>query len=861
MSGTEFFVLESQQKIHELIAQHHPLEQTLSAIADWVGNMMPGALVSIMRFQPDTNSLSLMPSGRFSDEYFRAMQDIPVSANLGTCGTAAFTKQLVITDNIQQDPRWNGFHDIAKAEGVEACWSMPILTPDNELLGTFATYYPAPATPTKEAQGNLTRGASLVALAILRHRDAEDHLILSEWHQSLVDNHPDCVYTFDLDGYVLSCSTAVERVTGYAANTVPGRHFNFFVEPGYRALTRAAFARARNGEALTYETMATHASGHPYPMEITNFPVTVRGEIVGVYGICRDIADRKNQDAELRLLKRGIEASPNGILMADALSPDMPVVYANPAFTEITGYAHSDLIGHNCRFLQGENTAPEAVEAIRHGLRHHTEVNLELINYRKDSVPFWNHLRISPVFDTNGLCTHFIGIQQDVTRQKEQEDQIIYQASHDRLTGLPNEASFKETLRDALTADGERGSLVAMCLGLDGFKPINKELGHLVGDQILMTIAQRLTALIMPEVTVARLDGDEFGLLVPGYTYRNDVIQLAERILEHLAHPIDADGQMVHISVSIGIACNGAHPGAPQELLQFAGLALERAKRQGRNTWQWYSSHKIERSQNSVNLRHDLHAALNEKQFEIYYQPLVDAVTGRMRSVEALVRWHHPTRGMVAPGEFISLAEQTGQIVPLGLWILRKACAEMADFNASRERALRVAVNISSLQFIRDGFLDDVRRVLNETGIPPQLLELEVTESVLLDGTAPVIELMETLKTLGVRVALDDFGTGYSSLSYLRDLPVHKVKLDRSFIEKTATDHRFAAIVQGVITMAHHMDMIVVAEGIETREQQEDLARRHCDILQGYLFARPMPLAELKKLPDLLPVTAVTGKG
>ncbi len=229
-----------------------------------------------------------------------------------------------------------------------------------------------------------------------------------------------------------------------------------------------------------------------------------------------------------------------------------------------------------------------------------------------------------------------------------------------------------------------------------------------------------------------------------------------------------------------------------------------------------------------------------------------------MRSVEALVRWHHPVRGMISPGEFIPLAEQTGQIVPLGLWVLKQACIEIADFNAQRERGLRVAVNISSLQFIRDGFLDDVRRVLAETGLPPQLLELEVTESVLLDGAEPVIELMETLKTLGVRVALDDFGTGFSSLSYLRDLPTHKVKLDRSFVAKTTTDHRIAAIVQGVITMAHHMDMIVVAEGIETREQQDDLARRHCDILQGYLFARPMPLAELKKLPDVLPVNPAT---
>jgi diguanylate cyclase (GGDEF)-like protein/PAS domain S-box-containing protein len=856
MSDIEFSVLEAQQKIHELIARHHPLEPTLDAIADWVSSMMPSALVSIMRFHPDTNSLSLMPSGRFSDDYFQAMQDIPVTDNMGTCGTAAFTKQLVTTANIQQDTRWDGFHHIAKAEGVQACWSMPILTPDNELMGTFAAYHPAPACPTAEDQCNLTRGAALAALAILRHRDAENHLVLSEWHQSLIDNHPDCVYTFDLNGYVLSASSAVERVTGYTNDRVMSRHFNFFVEPDYRAFTQAAFDRARNGEAITHETMATHALGHPHPMEVTNFPVTIRGEIVGVYGVCRDITDRKNQDAELRLLKRGIEASPNGIVMADASHPGMPMVYANPAFSELTGYTHEEIVGHNWHVLHGENTSSEAIDAIEHGLSHQTEINVELINYRKDGTPFWNHLRVSPVFNADGLCTHFIGHQQDITHYKDQEAQITFQANHDLLTGLRNETSFKEILRDALAADGERGSLVAMCLGLDGFKPINKELGHPVGDQILMTIGQRLTALIMPEVTVARLDGDEFGLLVPGYTYRNDVIQLAERILEHLAHPIDVDGQMVHISVSIGIACNGAHPGAPQELFQFAGLALERAKRQGRNTWQWYSSQKIERSLNSVNLRHDLHAALNEHQFEIYYQPLVDAVTGRMRSVEALVRWHHPTRGMVAPGEFISMAEQTGQIIPLGRWILRQACAEMADFNASRDRALRVAVNISSLQFIRDGFLDDVRRVLNETGIPPQLLELEVTESVLLDGTAPVIELMETLKTLGVRVALDDFGTGYSSLSYLRDLPVHKVKLDRSFVEKTATDHRFAAIVQGVITMAHHMDMIVVAEGIETREQQEDLARRHCDILQGYLFARPMPLAELKKLPDLLPVSS-----
>jgi diguanylate cyclase (GGDEF)-like protein/PAS domain S-box-containing protein len=854
MSDIEFSVLKAQQEIHELIAQQRPLEQTLDAIAVWADSMMPGALVSIMRFNPDTKNLSLMPTSRFSDDFFRAMQDIPVAENMGTCGTAAFTKNLVITENIQKDRCWDGYRDIAEAEGVIACWSMPILTSKKELLGTFATYYSAPASPTAEAQRNLARGASLTALAILRHRDTEDFYVLSEQHQALFDNHPYGMCLFDMGGHFQSCNTAMEGITGYTADRLYGLHFNHFVELEHRALSQKAFDRAQNGETITYETIRNHAAGHPYFLEITNFPVTIQGEIVGVYGICRDITDSKDQDAEMRLLKRGIEANPSGIVMVDALHPEMLMVYANPAFSEITGYTHSDIVGHSWHVLNGENTSAEAVETIERGLRHQTKINVELINYRKDGTTFWNHLRVSPVFDTEGLCTHFISTLQDISHQKEQQAQITFQATYDLLTGLPNEALFKATLRDALTADDGRVSLAAMYLGLDGFKHINDDLGRPVGDQVLITIAQRLTDLIEPEATVARLDGDEFGLLVAGYTNRNEVIQLAKRILANIAQPIDVDGQMVQISASIGIACNGGPLAAPYELLRFAGLALERAKRQGRNTWQWYSYQKTEHHRLSVNTRHDLHAALKENQFEIHYQPLVDAVTGHMRSVEALVRWHHPTRGMVSPGEFIPLAEQTGQIVPLGLWILEQACAEMADFNAHRGQALPVAVNVSSLQFVRDGFLDDVRRVLNETGLPPQLLEMEVTESVLLDGDKPVIELMETLKTLGVRMVLDDFGTGYSSLSYLQDLPVHKVKLDRSFVEKIATDHKVAAIVEAVITMTHHMDMTVVAEGVETREQQEDLARRHCDILQGFLFARPMPLAELKKLPDLLPV-------
>ncbi|MCL7942916.1 EAL domain-containing protein [Marinobacter sp. ATCH36] len=729
MSDIDYLLLEAQQNIHELIAEQKPLEQILEAIADWASHMMPGSLVSIMRFNPQTDTLSLMPGRRFSDRFVESMQNFPIGDGQGTCGTAAFTRQWVITENIQKDSRWDGLHDLAEAESLRACWSMPILTSKGELLGTFATYYRAPANPTAEAQRSLARSTALVALAILRNRDAENLLSLAEWYQALLTNHPDGVYTFDLEGHFQSCNRALEDITGFSADQMLGRHFDFLIEPDDRAQTQAAFNRARSGEAIAHEMMGTHATGRLYYLQTVAFPVMIRGEVVGVYGICRDI-----------------------------------------------------------------------------------------------------------------------------TRQKDQEAQIIYQRNHDLLTGLLNQAAFQEVLCHSLTADGGAGTLATMHLNLDGFRAINEGPGHPTGDEVLKVVASRLKNLAGPDVTLARLGSDEFRLLVPGFTDRDEVIQLAERLLAGLAEPIEVDDHKVQISASIGIACNGTQLNAPYQLQQFADLALDRAKRQGRNTWQWYSGPKVERSRHSVALRQDLHTALEEDQFEIHYQPLVDAVTGRMRSVEALVRWHHPSRGMVSPGEFIPLAEQTGQIVPLGLWILRQACTDIVDFNAQRERGLRVAVNISSLQFIRDSFLDDVRQVLKETGLPPQLLEFEVTESVLLDGAEAVIELMQTLKTMGIRVALDDFGTGFSSLSYLRDLPTHKVKLDRSFVQEVATDHRMAAIVQGVITMAHHMDMMVVAEGIETRAQQEDLAHRHCDILQGYLFARPMPLAELKKLPELLPV-------
>ncbi|WP_302141550.1 bifunctional diguanylate cyclase/phosphodiesterase [Halomonas alkalicola] len=847
-------LLEAQQDIHELIAQQAPLETTLDAIARWIGIQLPGAIVAFMRFDPARGTLCLSPSQRFSRDYYERLQDVPIGEGVASFGEAAYRRRQVITEDIQTDPRWEPFRSAALAEGLRACWSSPVLTNQGELLGTFGTYYRDPTAPSEVSQRRLQQAAALIALAVIKDRDSRHHRTLAEWHRSLFVNHPDGVYEFDLEGRFQRGNAALEKITGYAEKELLGRHFNEFVDPGYRDLTQAAFDAAKSGKSRHYETLGIHADGHSYHVEVTNFPVTVEGKIVGVYGICRDITARKRQESTLHLLQRGIEASPNGVLMADATQSDMPLVYANEAFCRLTGYERDAVLGRNCRFLQGEKTDPAAVATIRQALDTRTKAQVTLLNYRKDGTPFWNRLAISPVMDETGQCTHFIGIQEDITRERRQEARIAYQATHDLLTDLPNRTALDDRLeQDYRWSQQNQRLLAVMHLDLDGFKTINDGLGYHVGNQLLAAIVTRLRQLLSPFDTLARLTGDEFAFLMPNLENREEVATAADRVLAAFEHSFEVDGQALHISTSIGIACSDEEIQQTHELLQHAGLAVEVAKGQGRNTWQWYQGQGRQHTSEHVLLRHDLHTALRNNQFELYYQPIVDAVSGHIRSLEALVRWHHPIQGMVSPGIFIPIAEQTGQIIPLGRWVLKQACQHLATMRAKGERVFPVAINISSLQFRRDGFLEEVQAILDETGLPPELLELEMTESILLGGAEQAIEMLDTLRGMSITVAIDDFGTGFSSLSYLRDLPIRKIKLDRAFIRDILTSRSNAAIVQGIITMAHHMDLVVVAEGIEEREQQQDLVRRGCDLLQGYLFAKPMPWEALMTLPDQLP--------
>lgn len=620
-----------------------------------------------------------------------------------------------------------------------------------------------------------------------------------------------------------------------------------FYAPGSREQLRHDFeACSETGISFDGEyELVTRQGRHLWVRAIGRAVRDEHGEIFQIQGSTQDISHRKATEQKLQLLERSVESSTNGVIIVDALSDDLPIVYINAAFERITGYTRHAVLGRNCRFLQGEDTAPESRLELRKGINAKREVHVVIRNYRCDGTPFWNDLYISPVRDETGTVTHFIGVQNDITTQREYQAQLRHNASHDTLTGLPNRLLLNQRLaQGCVLAKRYHRYLAVLFVDLDDFKPINDTLGHEVGDFLLIEVAKRLEEELRPWDTVARFGGDEFIVLLPDLAHEHDVMQVVERLLARISAPYWYRTNQLRISASIGIATDDGTMSEPHQLIQQADLAMYKAKRRGRNTFQWYTDELNRKVTERVNLRHALQQAIEQHQFELHYQPQLDRL-GRVTGVEALIRWNHPERGNIPPVQFIGLAEDTGQIMPISEWVLATACRDAVALNAMGHGPMSMAVNVSPMQFQRPGFLASIDKALQESGLAPERLELELTEGVLMDSTEHTIQALHALRKMGVHIALDDFGTGFSSLSYLKRLPINKLKVDRSFVREVVSDSRDAAIVEGVVTMANKLGLEVLIEGIETAEQLHYFNALQCDHFQGYYFARPMPLEAL----------------
>ena len=675
-----------------------------------------------------------------------------------------------------------------------------------------------------------------------------------EQYRTLISEVQDyAIFRLDPLGQVVTWNAGAERIKGYTAEEAIGHNFScFFTSDGIKhgrpeEILRLAAANGRHEE----QGLRVRKNGLQFLASSTLTALhDETGKVRGFSEITRDLSESK-ESAKYRGL---LEAAPDAMVVVNQ-SGD--IVLLNLQAEKQFGYRRDELVGQKVT-----NIIPNgfAERLIADGLRSRAEASaqqigtgVELAGRRKNGSEFPIELMLSPLESVEGtLITAAI---RDISARKESEAyrvlaaQMAYSAQHDVLTGLPNRMLLNDRIGQAIALSHRHGKNVAVLfLDLDGFKHVNDSLGHSIGDKLLQSVAKRLEDCVRASDTVSRQGGDEFVVLLSEVQQAEDVAISARRILEAVAaaHPIDAHN--LHVTTSIGMSVYPDDGADAETLIKNADTAMYQAKENGRQSYQFFEPAMNVRAVERQFLEEGLRRALERHEFEVHYQPKVDLRTGRITGAEALIRWTHPTRGPISPVQFIPVAEECGLILPIGAWVLREACNQARVWADAGLPAITMAVNVSAMEFRDERFLEGVFAILNETGMDPRKLELELTESVLMMRTESTAKILQTLRESGVKVAVDDFGTGYSSLSYLRKFPVDALKIDSSFIRQLGTDGDDTTIVTAVIGMARSLNLRVVAEGVETREQLAFLTANRCDDAQGYYFSRPLLAQQFAKL-------------
>ncbi|MEB0039510.1 MULTISPECIES: phosphodiesterase DibA [unclassified Pseudomonas] len=581
------------------------------------------------------------------------------------------------------------------------------------------------------------------------------------------------------------------------------------------------------------------------------FVYFARARLLNIMGVGARLGQQKKDQERLRQAAVVFDSTSEGVLVSDSHGL---IVHVNRAFMEITGYQEEEVLGLNPNKFKSGRHDLAFYQVMFKSLHDTGQWSGEIWNRRKSGevYPQWQNIR--SIKDDHGVITHYVAVFSDISAIKRSQSEFMHLAHHDPLTDLPNRLLFTDRTRQALAhAQAQKRGCALLLIDLDHFKNINDSLGHNVGDQVLKIVAQRLHTLFDNGMTLARLGGDEFAVLAENCQQVMQAAELAQKIIDGLKQPFTVDQHQLFISASIGISLFPNDALNAEQLLRNADSALFKAKNDGREGYALYTEELTAHAQQRVELAGELRRAIEHEELRVFYQPVHDLYSGRMLGVEALVRWQHPERGLVSPGEFIPIAEQSGLIADIDAWVLKTSCRQMREWRESGFDLEFVAVNVSSRVFGHSDLYQQVARVLSETGLDPAILELEVTESAVMEDPEMALEQLHRLRELGLRLAIDDFGTGYSSLLRLKSMPVHKLKIDQGFVAGLPHDEDDAAIVRIIIALGQALGMKVLAEGIERPEQASFLLENHCELGQGYLFGRPQPPEELNSKLQRVP--------
>ncbi len=717
-----------------------------------------------------------------------------------------------------------------------------------------------------EASRGKTRVGVIVARDMTERLEMLERVQMQEQrYKLLAENFSDIICTTDVDLNVTYLSPSVESALGYSVEDLPldDQQFvsqNDTLREACAKLGRdvAKARRERRHPQLhemdnlrILELELPHKRGHMVSLEVhCSLMWDEAGELQGLLLVARDVTQRTRIEADRRLAAKVFENSLEGIYITGA---DGRISQINPAFTQLTGYSREDALGQRPSMLAARSKSVSFAKVIKPILNSDGFWQGELYSRRKNGAEYPAAVGITAVTGKDGEFLGHITSFKDITERKNTEDRIRKLAYFDPLTGLPNRSLFVDRLNQELQAALRSNAYVALLfLDMDRFKAVNDSMGHAAGDLLLAKIAQRLSACVRGNDSVARMGGDEFTIILGGLKERAKAVaaavSVARKVMDVLDEPMVLQGREVFLSASIGIAVYPHDGEDSTTLLQHADVAMYSAKQSGSSNFQFYVESMNAKALEKLELQNGLYRAAVNHDFRAMYQPIVDLKSGQIIAVETLLRWNHPVRGPIPPSEFVPVAEESGLIVRIGQWVLQEACQQMACWLSEGYDLEWIAVNISARQFSEGNLVRHVNNALDESALPAGFLELELTESILMDNMTYTLQTLNDLKSMGVELAIDDFGTGYSSLSYLKQFPIDRLKIDRAFVSCLPDDVEDQRITQAILAIAHSFNLSVVAEGVETRQQLDFLTEHHCDAGQGYFFGKPMTAAGVTEL-------------